>query len=98
MSSEGARSAGPVLMLSGGRGVILHLSGPAVGAGTRGDTAGRGESVRGGRRELGEAHSNQGEEKQAHNVIVTEPLNTAYKQARTALGMRRSRLKELPQR
>lgn len=35
---------------------------------------------------LGEAHSNRGEEKQARGVIVTEPLNTTYKQARTALG------------
>lgn len=36
--------------------------------------------------ELREAHSNQGEEKQARSVIVTEPLNTTYKQARMALG------------
>lgn len=33
---------------------------------------------------LREAHSNRGEEKQARDVIVTEPLNTTYKQARTA--------------
>lgn len=37
---------------------------------------------------LREAHSNRGEEKQARDVIVTEPLNTTYKQARTAFGGR----------
>lgn len=37
--------------------------------------------------ELGEARSDQGEEKQALGVIVTEPLNTTYKQARRALGV-----------
>lgn len=63
--------------------VILHLSGPAVGAGPEEMKQERG---RFGGRELGEAQSNQGEEKQAHGVIVTEPLNTTYKQARRARG------------
>lgn len=47
------------------------------------------ERGRFGDMELGEAQSNQGEEKQAHVVVVvvvTEPLNTTYKQARRARG------------
>lgn len=44
------------------------------------------ERGRFGDMELGEAQSNQGEEKQAHGVVVTEPLNTTYKQARRARG------------
>lgn len=36
--------------------------------------------------ELREAWSDQGEEKQALSITVTEPLTTTYKQARRALG------------
>lgn len=82
VSPRGARSAEPVLMLSGPEGVILHLSGPAAGAGTPGDSRREGDLGV----ELGEVQSDQREEKQALGVIVTEPLNTTYKQARRALG------------
>lgn len=49
VSPWAGRSAEPVLMLSGRRGVILHLCGPAVGAGHK-ETSRREEDFRSGAR------------------------------------------------
>lgn len=84
VSSQGARSARPVLMLSGRGGVILHLSGPA--AGTRGCAAGEGVVGEWGWSSGKPRVTTERKNRQAVGVIVTEPLNTTYKQARRAWG------------